>query len=94
MKDVRNSINRKMNCDTANMTKTLDAAFKQAEAIEKLKKLGVLDKMNDSLREIANLRLQYKELGLKELGAMMNPPLGKSGVNHRLRKLIEEAEKY
>ena len=94
MKEMRNTINRKMNCDTANMTKTIDAAFRQAQAIEKLKKLGVLDKMNDSLREVAELRLKHKELGLKELGEMMNPPLGKSGVNHRLRKLVEEAEKY
>ena len=94
MKEMRNSINRKMNCDTANMTKTIDAAFRQAQAIEKLKKLGVLDKMSDSLREVAQLRLKHKELGLKELGEMMNPPLGKSGVNHRLRKLVEEAEKY
>ncbi|MBQ4528655.1 MAG: DNA-binding protein WhiA [Clostridia bacterium] len=94
MKEMRNSINRKMNCDAANMTKTLDAAFKQAEAIEKLKKLGVLDKLSDSLREVAELRLRHKELGLKELGEMMNPPIGKSGVNHRLRKLVEEAEKY
>ncbi len=94
IKDMRNSINRKMNCDSANMTKTLDAAFRQAQAIEKLQKLGVLDKMSDQLREVARLRLEYKELGLKELGEMMNPPLGKSGVNHRLRKLVEEAEKY
>lgn len=94
LKDVRNSINRKMNCDTANMTKTIDAAFKQAQAIEKLQRLGVLDKLSEQLQEIARLRLEYKELGLKELGAMMNPPLGKSGVNHRLRKLVEEADRY
>lgn len=94
LKDVRNSINRKMNCDTANMTKTIDAAFKQAQAIEKLERLGVLDKLSEQLQEIARLRLEYKELGLKELGAMMNPPLGKSGVNHRLRKLVEEADRY
>ena len=94
LKDVRNSINRKMNCDAANMTKTLDAAFRQAQAIEKLKKLGVLGELSDQLQEVAELRLAHKELGLKELGEMMNPPIGKSGVNHRLRKLVEEAEKY
>lgn len=93
MKDVRNSINRKMNCDNANMTKTIDASFRQVEAIKKLEKLGVLQELNESLQEIARLRMQYKELGLKELGEMLNPPLGKSGVNHRLRKLVEEAEK-
>lgn len=94
MKDVRNSINRKINCDTANMTKTIDASFKQVEAIERLEALGVLSNLSESLQEIARLRMQYKELGLKELGEMLNPPLGKSGVNHRLRKLIQEAEKY
>ena len=82
-----------MNCDNANMTKTIDASFRQVEAIKKLEKLGVLQELNESLQEIARLRMQYKELGLKELGEMLNPPLGKSGVNHRLRKLVEEAEK-
>lgn len=94
MKDVRNSINRKMNCDTANMTKTIDASFKQVEAIKKLERLGILSTLSEQLQEIADVRMQYKELGLKELGEMLNPPIGKSGVNHRLRKLIEEADKY
>ena len=94
VKDMRNSINRRMNCDNANMTKTINAAFKQAQAIEKLKRLGKLEEMSKQLQEVARLRLEYKELGLKELGEMMHPPLGKSGVNHRLRKLCEEADKY
>ena len=94
LKEMHNDINRKMNCDNANMTKTLDASFKQANAIKKLQDKGVLDQMDDSLKQIALLRLQNKDLGLKELGAMLNPPLGKSGVNHRLRRLMREAEKY
>ncbi len=94
LKEMHNSINRKMNCDNANMTKTLDAAFKQAQAIEKLNRLGITETLSDQLKEVARLRLEYKELGLKELGEMMNPPVGKSGVNHRLRKLIEIAENY
>lgn len=94
IKEMRNSINRKMNCETANMTKTIDASMAQVRAIEKLKRLGVLDQLSEQLREIANLRLEYRELSLQELGAMLSSPIGKSGVNHRLRKLVEEAEKY
>lgn len=94
VKDMRNSINRRMNCDNANMTKTINAAFKQAQAIEKLIRLGKLEELSSQLQEVARLRLENKELGLKELGEMMHPPIGKSGVNHRLRKLCEEADKY
>ena len=94
MKDMRNSINRKMNCDNANLTKVIDAAFRQVSAIEKLSRLGKLEELSEQLQEVARLRLENKELGLKELGEMMTPPLGKSGVNHRLRKLCEEADKY
>ena len=94
MKDMRNSINRKMNCDTANLTKTVEASLIQVRAIEKLESIGALDKLSPQLREIARLRLEYRELSLQELGAMLSPPIGKSGVNHRLRKLVAEADKY
>ena len=94
MKDMRNSINRKMNCDTANLSKTVEASLIQVRAIEKLQRLGVLDKLSPQLKEIARLRLEYRELSLQELGAMLSTPVGKSGVNHRLRKLVTEAEKY
>ncbi len=94
MKDMRNSINRKMNCDNANLSKTVEASLVQARAIEKLRDRGLLEKLSPQLREIARLRLEYRELSLQELGAMLSPPIGKSGVNHRLRKLVAEAEKY
>ena len=94
MKEMRNTINRKMNCDSANMSKMIEASMRQVEAIEKLDRLGVLQKLSEPLREVAAMRMQYKELDLKELGLKLNPPIGKSGVNHRLRKLIEEADKY
>lgn len=94
MKDMRNSINRRINCDNANIDKTVDASQKQCDAIEKLQRLGILEKQSKHLREIADCRLKYRELSLAELGAMMDPPIGKSGVNHRLRKLVELAEKY
>ncbi len=94
MKDMRNSINRKMNCDTANLSKTVEASLIQVRAIEKLERVGALDKLSPQLREIARLRLEYRELSLQELGAMLSTPIGKSGVNHRLRKLVTEAEKY
>ena len=94
MKEMRNTVNRKINCDNANMSKMIEASMRQVEAIEKLDRLGVLSKLSQSLREIAEVRLKYKELDLKELGQKLSPPIGKSGVNHRLRKLVEEAEKY
>lgn len=94
MKDMRNTINRKMNCDNANLTKTVEASLVQVRAIEKLRDKGLLEKLSPQLREIARLRLEYRELSLQELGSMLSPPIGKSGVNHRLRKLVAEAEKY
>ncbi len=94
MKDMRNAINRKMNCDTANLSKTVEASLMQVRAIEKLQMAGALDKLSPQLKEIARLRMEYRELSLQELGAMLSPPIGKSGVNHRLRKLVTEADKY
>jgi len=94
MKDVRNNTNRKINCDNANLSKTVEASLVQVQAIEKLQRLGVLEQLSPQLKEIARLRLEYRELNLQELGAMLSHPIGKSGVNHRLRKLIAEAEKY
>ncbi len=94
MKDMRNSINRKMNCDSANLTKTVEASLVQVRAIEKLRDKGILEKLSPQLREIARLRLEHRELSLQELGSMLSPPIGKSGVNHRLRKLVAEADKY
>ncbi|WP_269077309.1 DNA-binding protein WhiA [Schnuerera ultunensis] len=91
-KDVRNNINRLVNCETANLSKTIDASLRQVENIEYIdSKIGI-DKLPKNLREIARLRLQYREASLKELGTMLKPPVGKSGVNHRFRRIDEIAE--
>ena len=87
LKEMRNSVNRKVNCETANINKTVNAAVKQIEDIRLLEQKVGLDSLNEGLEEIARLRLQYPEATLKELGLMLNPQVGKSGVNHRLRKL-------
>lgn len=92
VKEMRNKINRTINCETANLNKTVDASFEQAACIQKLIDKGIFDTLPDSLQSIGRLRLQYREHSLKELGEMLNPPIGKSGVNHRLRKLMELAE--
>ena len=87
LKEMRNSVNRKVNCETANINKTVNAAVKQIEDIRLLEQKVGLESLNEGLEEIARLRLQYPEATLKELGLMLNPQVGKSGVNHRLRKL-------
>ncbi len=88
-KDVRNNVNRKVNCDNANIKKTFNAAAKQIEAIMKLKDSGKFDDLPSDLKEIATLRLENPEMTLSELGANLSTPLTRSGVNHRLKKIIE-----
>ena len=92
LKEVRNTINRKVNCETANINKTVNAAVKQVEEIELIRERIGLDNLPENLREMALLRLEYPEATLKELGNYLEPPVGKSGVNHRLRKLSAIAE--
>lgn len=92
LKEVRNTINRKVNCETANINKTVNAAVKQVEDIELIRERIGLDNLPENLREMALLRLEYPEATLKELGNYLEPPVGKSGVNHRLRKLSAIAE--
>ena len=92
VKEVRNSVNRKFNCEMANLSKTVNAAVKQIEDIEYIRDKVGLDYLDDNLEEIANLRLQYSEMSLKDLGEMLSVPVGKSGVNHRLRKISQIAE--
>ena len=92
LKEMRNFVNRQVNCETANINKTVSAAVKQVEDINYIKSIKGLDSLPDSLKEIALLRLQYPQAALKELGTLLNPPVGKSGVNHRLRKLCQIAE--
>lgn len=93
LKDVRNSINRRVNCETANITKTVSAASRQIQDIEYIVNHGGLAQLPDNLRQMAEVRLEYPDTPLKELGEYLEPPVGKSGVNHRLRKLSEFAEK-
>ncbi len=92
LKEMRNSVNRKVNCETANISKTVNAAIKQVEDIEYIRDTAGLESLPENLREMALLRLEYPEAALKELGTYLNPPVGKSGVNHRLRKLSAIAE--
>lgn len=92
IKDVKNNINRVINCETANMSKAIDASMEQVKAIRKIERLRGLDSLEPSLREIARLRLENTEVTLKELGQMLEKPLSKSGVNHRLKKLVDIAE--
>ena len=91
-KEMRNSVNRKVNCETANIHKTVSAAVKQIEDIEFLKTAGSFSELSEELLETAGIRLENPDASLKELGLMHNPPIGKSGVNHRLRKLSNLAE--
>lgn len=92
LKDVRNNINRIVNCETANLSKTINASIRQINNIEYIDKHIGINNLPENLIEIAKLRLDHREASLKELGKMLNPPIGKSGVNHRLRKLEEIAE--
>jgi len=92
LKEMRNNINRIVNCETANLEKTVNASMRQLENIEYLKNTVGLENLPSNLEEIARVRLENPDANLKELGEMLNPPLGKSGVNHRLRKLDEIAE--
>lgn len=92
LKEMRNSVNRKVNCETANINKTVSAAVKQMEDIKLIEQTVGFQSLNEGLAEIAELRLQYPEATLKELGLMLSPQVGKSGVNHRLRKLSALAD--
>ena len=91
-KELRNSINRRLNCDTANLDKAVDAAQEQLEAIRRLRGAGVLDQLPEKLRQTASLRESYPELTLSELAAEFDPPVTKSCLNHRLRKISELAK--
>ncbi len=92
LKDIRNVVNREVNCDTANMAKTASAAAKHIEDIKYIRDNIGLDYLSDVLRETASLRLEYPMHSIKELGELFNPPVGKSGINHRLRKISSIAD--
>jgi DNA-binding protein WhiA len=93
LRDVRNSVNRKVNCETANLAKTVNAASKQVQDIQLIEETIGLEELPTSLQEMAEVRLAYPDATLTELGNYLDPPVGKSGVNHRLRKLGEIASK-
>lgn len=92
VKEMRNSINRRVNCEAANITKTVNAASKQIEDILLIQKQYGFENLPDNLRQMAEIRLEHPDAPLKELGEYLEPTVGKSGVNHRLRKLSEIAE--
>ena len=92
-KAIRNGANRAMNCDIANVNKILEAATEQQSAIEALAKSGQLDRLPEKLQQTARLRLEHPELSLAQLAELCDPPVSKSCMNHRMRKLNEEAKK-
>lgn len=91
IKDTRNNINRLVNCETANLNKTINAAVKQIEDIKKLKKNKKFESLPENLKEVANLRLENPDSTYEELGKMLSKPIGKSGVSHRLEKISKIA---
>ncbi|MEB3103176.1 DNA-binding protein WhiA [Ferviditalea candida] len=93
MRDMRNSVNRIVNCETANLNKTVGAAVRQIENIRLLEKEIGLENLPEKLREVAEVRLQHPDINLKEVGELLKDKVSKSGVNHRLRKIDELAEK-
>lgn len=92
LKEMRNFVNRQVNCETANINKTVNAAVKQAEDINYIREVMGFDHLPDNLYQAAIARMEHPDASLKELGMYLKPPVGKSGVNHRLRKLCEIAE--
>lgn len=87
IREMKNNINRKVNCETANLSKTINASVKQIEAIKKLQEQGKFESLSENLKEIAILRLENPDASLVELGKMLKKPIGKSGVNHRLKQI-------
>lgn len=92
-KEIRNGFNRSINIENANYDKTVDASVKHVRAIEIIQNKIGLDELPSDLREIALLRMANKSMSLQELGKLLCPPLGKSGVNHRLKKIMDISEK-
>ncbi len=88
-KDLRNGVNRRVNCETANLGKAVDAAQEQLAAIRRLEERGLFQDLPDKLRKTAQLRRENPEATLLELAQSMDPPVSKSAINHRMRKLIE-----
>lgn len=92
IRDMRNNVNRIVNCETANINKTINASLKQIEDIKFIIKMNKFHELSENLQEIANLRLENPEVSLVELGRLLSNPIGKSGVNYRLKSISEFAE--
>lgn len=90
-KEMRGKVNRLVNCETANLNKTINASVEQISAIRKLQQTGKFNKLDDNLKEIAMLRLENPNMSLVDLGKLLKEPIGKSGVNYRLKKIMEIA---
>ena len=90
-KQMRGKVNRLVNCETANITKTINASIMQIEAIKKLQKEHQFNKLDESLKEVAIVRLENPQMSLEDLGKLLKKPIGKSGVNYRLKKIMEIA---
>ncbi|MCQ2530926.1 MAG: DNA-binding protein WhiA [Lachnospiraceae bacterium] len=93
VREMRGSVNRQVNCETANINKTITASMRQIEDIKLIDKIIGIEKLDDHLKAIAKARLEHQDMPLAELGETLTPPVGKSGVNHRLRKISQIAEK-
>lgn len=91
-RDMRNNVNRLVNCETANLNKTINAALKQIDDIKFIKKMKKFNELSENLQEIANLRLENPDISLVELGKILNNPIGKSGVNYRLKSISNFAD--
>lgn len=89
---MNNKVNRLVNCESANLNKVLNASIEQINAIKKLKENGQFEKLDNALKEIAELRLEFPDISLVELGQKLSQPLGKSGVNYRLKKIVKISE--
>ena len=92
IRDMRNNVNSLVNCETANLNKTINAALKQIDDINLIKKMKKFNELPDNVQEVANLRLENPEISLVELGKMLTNPVGKSGVNYRFKVISELAE--
>ena len=91
-REIKNNVNRKVNCETANLNKVVNASVNQINDINFIKKIKKFDELPEYLKEIARVRLEFPDMPLKDLGQQLDKPLGKSGVNHRLQKIHEIAE--
>jgi cell division protein WhiA len=91
LKEMKNRVNRQVNAETANMSKTVDAAARQVDALLRVQASGGLERLSPPLQELARLRIAHPEVSLRELGEMCNPPVTKSGINHRMRALMKLA---